>query len=75
MLGGFISLIVFLIVAGFIWWAVFYKLLPLVPLPPPFATIVEILKTGLVVLIVITLLWWIGSLALTGHPPTWLTWR
>jgi len=52
MIGTLISIVLTLIVLGVILWAV-QALLPLVPLPHPFATIVRVLITVIVVLIVV----------------------
>jgi len=53
MLGSLIGLILIFIILGVIWWAVVVKLLPLIPLGEPFATIVHVLIVLLMVLIVI----------------------
>lgn len=58
MIGTLISIILLLIVLGVIIWAV-QQLLPLVPLPAPFATIVHVL---LVVVVVLVVVWIIGGL-------------
>jgi len=52
MIGTLISIILTLIVLGVILWAV-QQLLPLVPLPQPFATIINVLVTVIVVLVVV----------------------
>ena len=52
MIGTLVSAILLLIVAGVIIWAV-QQLLPLVPMPEPFARIINILITVVVVLIVV----------------------
>lgn len=52
MIGTLISIVLLLIVAGVIIWAI-QMLLPLVPLPPPFATIIHVLITVIVVLIIV----------------------
>lgn len=58
MIGTLISIIFTLIVLGVIWWAI-QQLLPLIPLPEPFAKIIYVLMVVIVVLIV---LWIIASL-------------
>lgn len=52
MIGTLVSAILLLIVAGVIIWAI-QQLLPLVPMPAPFARIINILITVVVVLIVV----------------------
>jgi len=52
MIGTLISIILALIVLGVILWAV-QQLLPLVPLPQPFATIINVLITVIAVLVVV----------------------
>lgn len=52
MIGTLIYLILVLIVAGVVWWAI-QQLLPMVPLPDPFRRIVYVLLVLVVVLIVI----------------------
>jgi len=52
MIGTLISIILFLIVVGAILWAV-QRLLPLIPLPAPFATIINVLITVIIVLVVV----------------------
>lgn len=52
MIGTLVSAILLLIVAGVIIWAI-QQLLPLVPMPEPFARIINILITVVVVLIVV----------------------
>ena len=70
MIGTIISIIVTLIIVGVIYWAI-TQLLPMIPLPEPFARIVHVL---LVVLLVIVVLWVILTL-LGGvggvHVPIW----
>jgi hypothetical protein len=70
MIGTIISIIVTLIIVGVIYWAI-TQLLPLIPLPEPFARIIHVL---LVVLLVIVVLWVILQLlgAVGGiHVPIW----
>jgi len=70
MIGTIISIIVTLIIVGVIYWAI-TQLLPMIPLPEPFARIVHVL---LVVLLVIVVLWVILTLlgAVGGvHVPIW----
>lgn len=52
MIGSIIGLILLCVFLGFVWWAA-QKLLALVPLAEPFATMVNILLVGLVVVVVI----------------------
>lgn len=52
MIGTIISLIILVVVLGFVWWAG-QQLLALIPLAEPFATILRILLIGLLVVIVI----------------------
>jgi hypothetical protein len=70
MIGTIISIIVTLIIVGVIYWAI-TQLLPLIPLPEPFARIIHVL---LVVLLVVIVLWVILQLlgAVGGvHVPIW----
>jgi len=70
MIGTIISIIITLIIVGVIYWAI-TQLLPLIPLPEPFARIVHVL---LVVVLVIVVLWVILTLlgAVGGvHVPLW----
>jgi hypothetical protein len=60
LIGTLIGLIVLLIILGVVWWAI-NQLLPLIPLPEPFARIVHVL---LVVILVLIVLW--AILALLG---------
>jgi hypothetical protein len=52
MIATVISIILLLVVLGVILWGV-QQLLPLVPLPAPFATLINVLITVLVVLVVV----------------------
>ena len=52
MIGTLISVILLLIVCGVIIWAV-QQLLPLIPLPAPFHTIINVLITVIVVIVVV----------------------
>jgi len=52
MIGTLISVILLLIVLGVIIWAV-QQLLPMIPLPHPFATIINVLIIVIVVLVVV----------------------
>jgi hypothetical protein len=52
MIGALISVVLTLIVAGVILWAI-QALLPLVPLPAPFATVIRVLITVIVVLVIV----------------------
>ena len=52
MIGTLIGIILTLIVVGVIWWAI-TQLLPLIPLPEPFARIVYVLLVVVLVLVVL----------------------
>ena len=52
MIGTLISVILTLIVLGVILWAV-QSLLPMIPLPAPFATVIQVLITVVCVLVVV----------------------
>jgi len=67
MIGTLISVILLLIVLGVVIWAV-QQLLPLVPLPPNIALIVNVLITVVIVLIVV---WIIASLLGVVAPIRW----
>jgi cation transporter-like permease len=67
MIGTLVSAILLLIVAGVIIWAV-QQLLPMVPMPEPFARIINILITVVVVLIVVYM---IASLFGAVSPLRW----
>jgi hypothetical protein len=72
MIGALISIIVTLIIVGVIWWAI-TQLLPLIPLPEPFARIIYVL---LVVVLVIVVLWVIlGLLGVGGIHSGLPAWR
>lgn len=60
MIGTIIGIIFTLIIIGVVWWAI-EQLLPLIPLPEPFRTIIRVL---LVVLLVVIVLWVIATLLL-----------
>jgi hypothetical protein len=51
-IGTLIGIIVVLIILGVIYWGI-TQLLPLIPLPPPFATIIHVLLVLIMVLVVI----------------------
>lgn len=53
MLGAIIGLILSLIILGWIWWAITAKLLPLIPVAEPFATIIQVIIAFLMLMIVI----------------------
>ncbi len=53
MISAIIGIIIMLIIVGVVYWAI-TQLLPLIPLPEPFARIIHVL---LVVLLVIVVLW------------------
>ena len=52
MIAVLVQIILTLVVLGVIIWAI-QQLLPLVPLPPPFATIIHVLLILIVVLVVV----------------------
>jgi hypothetical protein len=64
MIGTLVSVILMLIVLGVILWAV-QRLLPLIPLPAPFATIINVL---IVVICVIVVVYVIASLLGVASP-------
>ena len=69
MIGTLIGIIILLIVVGVIWWAI-QQLLPLIPLPEPFARIIHVLLIVILVLIVLyVILMLLGSVV---SLPTWL---
>lgn len=51
-IGTLVGIIVVLIILGVIWWAV-TQLLPLIPLPEPFARIIHVLLIVILVLVVV----------------------
>ena len=57
-IGTLIGIIFVIIILGVIWWAI-NQLLPLIPLPQPFARIVHVL---LIVILVCIVLWIIVTL-------------
>jgi len=52
-IGTLVGIIIALIILGVLWWAI-QQLLPLIPLPEPFARIVHVL---LIVILVLIVLW------------------
>jgi len=68
MIGTLIGIIVLLIIVGVIWWAI-QQLLPLIPLPEPFARIIYVLMIVVLVLIVLYVI-----LALLGSVVTFPPW-
>jgi hypothetical protein len=54
-IGALIAVIITLIIIGVIFWAI-QQLLPLIPLPEPFARIIYVLMTVVLVLIVLWVL-------------------
>ena len=69
MIGTLIGIIILLIVVGVIWWAI-QQLLPLIPLPEPFARIIHVLLILILVLVVLyVILILLGSVV---SLPTWL---
>lgn len=51
-IGALIGIIFVLIILGVAWWAI-QQLLPLIPLPEPFVTIIRVLMTVILVLVVL----------------------
>lgn len=51
-IGTLIGIIVTLIILGVVWWAI-NQLLPLIPLPEPFARIIHVLLVVILVLVVV----------------------
>jgi hypothetical protein len=72
MIGTLIGIIILLIVVGVVYWAI-QQLLPMIPLPEPFARIINIL---LILLLVFVVLYVIIQLlgAIVSLPP-WLHMR
>ena len=52
MIGTMIGIILVLIIIGVVWWAI-TQLLPMIPLPEPFARIIYVLMVLLMVFVVI----------------------
>jgi hypothetical protein len=68
MIGTLIGVIITLIILGVVWWAI-EQLLPLIPLPAPFAQIIRVLLIVILVLIVIyVILTLLGGVV---HVPFW----
>ena len=67
MIGTLIGIIVLLIVIGVIWWAI-QQLLPLIPLPEPFARIIYVLMVVVLVLIVLYVILTLLGAAGVGVP-------
>ena len=72
MIGTLIGVIVVLIICGVVYWAI-EQLLPLIPLPAPFAQIIRVLMILILVLIVIWVL--LQSLGAVVVLPPWLHMR
>lgn len=51
-IGTLVGIIVALVILGVIWWAI-QQLLPLIPLPEPFARIIYVLMMVILVLVVV----------------------
>lgn len=69
MLGVLINLVIVLLICGVVFWAV-QQLLPLVPMPEPFARVIYVLLVVIMAIVVISLL--AGLLgAGTGPFPRW----
>ncbi len=73
MISALVGIIITLIVVGVIYWAI-TQLLPLLPLPEPFARIIHVL---LVVVLVLVVLWVIMQLlGVVGlGSPRWISMR
>jgi hypothetical protein len=69
MIGTLIGIIVLLIVVGVVYWAV-QQLLPLIPLPEPFARIINVLLVLILVLVVIYVI--LAILGTVVSLPGWL---
>ena len=69
MIGTLIGVIVVLIICGVVYWAI-EQLLPLIPLPAPFAQIIRVLMILILVLIVIWVL--LQILGAVVALPSWL---
>lgn len=63
MLNALIQLVIWLVIAGVIWWAV-QQLLPLLPIGEPFLKIINVLLTVIIVIIVLYAL--VGLLSVLG---------
>lgn len=69
MIGTLISLVVYLLIAGLIYWAV-TTILAVVPLPEPIRTVINVIMVVILVLIVVyALLGLIGDLGVGPHYP------
>lgn len=60
LIGTLVGIIFLILICGVVYWAV-QQLLPLIPLPPPFATIIHVL---LVLILVIIVIWVIAAVLL-----------
>jgi len=67
MIGTLIGIIITLIIVGVIWWAI-QQLLPLIPLPEPFARIIYVLMVVVLVLIVLYIIMALLGAAGVGVP-------
>ena len=67
MIGTLIGIIITLIIVGVIWWAI-QQLLPLIPLPEPFARIIYVLMVVVLVLIVLYIILALLGAAGVGVP-------
>lgn len=65
MIGTLIGILFLIIVLGVIWWAI-QQLLPLIPIPEPFSTIVRVI---MIVILVIVVLYIIAQLLAAGGVP------
>jgi hypothetical protein len=69
MIGTLIGIIITIIVLGVVWWAI-QQLLPLIPLPEPFARIINVLLVVILVLIVLYII--LALLSSVVTLPVWL---
>lgn len=68
MLGVLINLVIVLLICGVVFWAV-QQLLPLVPMPEPFARVIYVLLVVIMAIVVISLL--ASLLGAGGSFPRW----
>lgn len=66
MLNALVGLLIWLVIAGVIWWAV-HQLLPLLPLAEPFTTLIRVVLTIIIVIIVLyAIIGLLGALSGSG---------
>lgn len=71
MIGALIGAILTLIIAGVIFWAI-QQLLPLIPLPEPFARVIYVLMTVVLVIIVLYVILALIAPLAGVHVPLWV---